>query len=205
MERKRMKVLATIGLLFVAIFATMPAEARYDLKIVGDNTYYLANSASSDWKAGGNGVEPYLLKYWNTGSLLLTFGASKTPVTYGSIKATKIGDGECVAFVKALSNTNNIGSYKWKTGRKVMDIVNYGDLAQGTVVATFPSKDSYSGHVAVFDRWHWVYLGNYKWTVDGFYVWDQNYVATSLVGKQLFKQTGTGKSDADNYYVVQLE
>lgn len=198
------KVLAIAGLLIVAMFtAVMPVQARYDLKIVDTNRYYLANSASSDWYSGGTGIEPYLLKYWNTGALLLTFGASKTPVTYGSIKATKIGDGQCVAFVKALSNTNGIASYRWKTGRQVMDIGNYGDLAQGTVIATFTSKDNYNGHVAVFDRWHWTYSG--VWKIDGFYVWDQNYVVSNLVGKHLFKQTGSGSGDADNYYVVQLE
>lgn len=193
----RIGIVASLLLAMFAV-AISPIEARYDLKIVDTNRYWLDERNSGDWYSGGTGFEPYLLSYSQN---LLTYGSSRNLVWYGSIAATKVGDGQCVAFVKALSNTNNIASTNWKTGRRVMD---NGDVTQGTVVATFASQDNYRDHVAVFDKWHWVYLGNNQWKVDGFYVWDANYVVPLLAGRHILKQSGTGPNNADNYYVVQL-
>jgi hypothetical protein len=210
MKGKGIKILAITGLLMVAMLAMIPsASALQDLKVKSDSlatlqsltdTYENYNNA---WYSYGTGSEPKLLKY-DYGASLNTYGKSKTVVYVGSRKAIKIGDGQCVDFAKAVSDTKNTASTSWRRGRQVMDIGNYGDLARGTIIATFASQNSYSGHVAVFDSWHWTYLGNYQWSVDGFYVWDQNYVVGSLTGRHLLKQTSSGVNNANNYYVVQI-
>lgn len=208
MKLGRKGSLAVIGLLIIAIAMAAPAvSALQDLKVTSDNlatlqslTYQNRNVA---WYSYGNVFEPLLLKY-DYGKALNTFGKSKTAVYVGTRKAIKIGDGQCVDFAKAVTNSGGIASTNWKTGRLVMDIGNYGDLAQGTAVATFSSKDKYGGHVAIFDSWHWVYVSGTNWKIDGFYAWDENYVAGSLVGRHLFKQSGTGLDDADAYSVIQI-
>jgi len=98
-----------------------------------------------------------------------------------------------------MSNTGGISSGDWTRGNRVFDD---GSITRGTVVATFSNPDTYCGHVAVFDRWHWTYNGG--WIVDGFYVWDQNYVSSLLTGRHLIKRSGSGVGDADKYYVVKV-
>ena len=192
-----------ILLLMVAMLATVTtAEAATDLKVTDYNLTMLQVLTNSEtaWYLYGTGLEPQLLKY-DYGTLLNTYGKSKTAIYVGSRKAIRIGNGQCVDFAKAMSNTGDIASSSWTRGNRVFDD---GSITQGTVIATFSSPTVYSGHVAVFDRWHWVYLGNYQWGIDGFYVWDDNYVVDYLAGRHLLKQSGSGVGDADNYYVVKV-
>lgn len=206
---KGIKTLAIAGLLIVATMVAMApsASATRDLKVTDYNLnilQVLTNSGTA-WYSYGTGLEPQLLKY-DYGTLLNTYGKSKTAVYVGSRKAIRIGNGECVDFAKAVSGTINTASSSWTRGNRVFDD---GSIAQGTMIAKFNSDGSYdskggTGHVAVFDRWHWVYQGGGQWIIDGFYVWDQNYVVSYLTGRHLLKQTGSGVSNANNYYVVKV-
>ncbi|MDF1498256.1 MAG: BPSL0067 family protein [Patescibacteria group bacterium] len=161
-------------------------------------TYTYGGYSSNAWYSGGVGQKPYLLKYYY-GQTLNTYGKSKTPVQYGSTTVIRIGNGQCVDFAKAMSNTGGISSGDWERGNRVFDD---GSITRGTVIATFSDPHTYYGHVAVFDQWHWTYNGG--WIVDGFYVWDQNYVSPLLIGKHLLKRSGFGVSNADNYYIVRV-
>lgn len=186
------------------------ASALQDLKITNDNlaTLQSLTGNSGAWYSYGVGFEPQLLKY-NYGNNLNTYDGSKTAVYVGTMKAIKIRDGQCVLFANAMANRNGIIASNWKRGRSV--IWSGESMPQGTFIATFKADGTYDylgtngkNHVAIFDRWHMVYLGNYRWQIDGFYVWDQNYVSPLLVGRHLIKQTGSSTGDADNYYVVQV-
>ena len=199
------RILAVVGLLIMAMFVTVTtAEAATDLKVTDYNLNALKYYGS--WTSYGSGE----LLRWEGYPAALDASYQRQRMVV-SIRATTVADnngwywGQCVSLVKALSK-NNVATGNWIRGRQVM---NNGDLSQGTVIATFRSDGSYdswggSTHVAIFDRWHWVYLGNYQWGIDGFYVWDQNYVSSYVVGKHLLKQSGSGNGDADNYYVVRV-
>ena len=199
------KTILAVLLLTVAIFATATtAEAATDLRVTDHNLYALKYWGS--WTSYGSGE----LLRWEGYPAALDVNYQKQRMV-GNIRATTVADnngwywGQCVSLVKALSK-NNVATGSWIRGRQVM---NNGDLTQGTVIATFRSDGSYdswggSTHVAIFDRWHWVYLGGGRWTIDGFYVWDQNYVSSYVVGKHLLKQSGYGNGDADRYYVVRV-
>lgn len=181
------------------------ASASQDLKVTSEYwlwSFTYGNHQTGAWYPYSYG---YLLDYGH-GVVLNTYGKSKTRVYVGSIPAIRIGNGECVDFAKAMSNTGNIASSSWIRGNRVFDD---GSIASGTMIAMFRPDGSYdswggSGHIAIFDRWHWVYLGGGQWTIDGFYVWDQNYVISYLTGRHLIKQSGYGNGDADNYYVVKI-
>ncbi len=191
-----------IGLLIVAMFAAtaLPAAALQDLKVTDENMNYLYMFTYGYYRGGaffsysaGAGVNPYLLRY-SYGDLFNRYGVGRTAVTVGTETAIKIGDGECVAFAKAMSNTNNIASTNWRRGNHVLD----GGVISGTVIATFSGPNTYSGHVAIFDKYYYVQGLPY-----GIYVWDQNYVSPYLVGKHVLLQSSSGVNNANNYYIVQ--
>lgn len=203
------RALAIAGLLMMAMFVAMttPVEARYELKATPENvnllyTYTYGGQKNDAWYSypSGNGISPYLLKY-DYGKTLNTYGKSKTLVSIGSIRAIKIWDGECVAFAKAMSNTNSITTSHWRRGKKVLD--PYSNIQRGTAVAKFNADGTFdccgTGHVAIFDQYFVTNNGV------GFKVWDQNYVEDYLVGRHTFMPSGSGVNNANNYYVVEIE
>jgi hypothetical protein len=196
--------LLAVGLIIMAMFAmATPVEALQDLKITDYNLNTLKGYGTS-WYPYGSGD----LAMWPGG--FNTYGASKTLVyvnsPLGTISAIKIGDGECVAFVKAMSNTNNIASSNWKWGVNVMSATTY--IPQGTLIATFRPDGTYDSwgtngknHVAVF--------GGYQYDVFlrrvGIFVWDQNYLPSKgkVVARHLIGLSGIDDvRNANNYYVV---
>jgi len=209
MGRKGIRTLAVLGLLMAAGLAmAAPAEAaRYELKATPGNvnllyTYTYGGQKNDAWYSypSGNGISPYLMKY-DYGKTLDTYGKSKTLVPVGLIRAIRIGDGECVAFAKAMSNTNSITTSHWRRGKKVLD--PYSNIQRGTIVAKFNADGTFdccgTGHVAIFDQYYVTNNGV------GFKVWDQNYVEDYLVGKHILMPSGTGVNNANNYYVVEVE
>lgn len=200
MNRKilRTGIVATLLITMFAVAMT-PVEASYDLRGTNDNVAWLWTFTnvygSSAWSSYGSSGSS-LLNY-DYGIILNTFGAGTKSVTVGTIKATKIGDGQCVAFAKAMSNTNNIATPSWIRGNKVMD----GGVLPGTIIATFdPYTKKYSGHVAMMDSYH---IENN--VVKGINVWDQNYVSSLVVGKhRILSKSTSGVNDANSYYVVKL-
>ncbi|MBU4368877.1 BPSL0067 family protein [Patescibacteria group bacterium] len=180
----------------MAMFAmAAPAQALQDLTITDNNLKGLMWWTT--WTPyGSDGGD---LAVW-PGSFE-TYGASKTLLYIGSIRAIKIGDGECVAFAKAMSNTNNIASSNWRRGINVMSTTTY--IPRGTLVATFfGSNGGYSGHVAIFGGYIYDLSGNRN----GIFVWDQNYLPNhgNVVARHFIRTSGTGVNNANNYYVVQV-
>ncbi len=188
-------------LLVVAMFAMVPSvSALQDLRITDYNLNTLKGYGTS-WYPYGSGD----LAMWP--SNLYAYGASKTlkyvSSPLGTISAIKIGDGECVAFAKAMSNTNNIASSSWRRGVNVMSTTAY--IPQGTLIATFKADGTYDSwatsgnHVAVFAGYQY---GLFQKT--GIYVWDQNYLPSkgNVVARHLIGISGTGVGNANNYYVV---
>ncbi|MBU4338018.1 hypothetical protein KKB43_05275 [Patescibacteria group bacterium] len=206
MKGNGIKSIAVFGLLIVAMFAMVtPAEARYDLKVSGDNLATLqsltyGSAGANAWYAYGYGNLPRLLKY-DFGITLNYHGRSKAMVTIGSMKAISVGTGECVAFANSLTMKYTVSSSNWKRGVRVMD----GGVAPGTLIATFVDANTYGGHVAVFDSYSLLQGPNIGNRIAGFRVWDQNFVASRVAGMHTLWREGSGTINANNYYVVQLD
>ena len=111
--------------------------------------------------------------------------------------------GECVSAVKALSKSDATTS-EWIKGTQVTS----GGISSGTAIATF-SNGKYSGHAAIFKR----YIYGTTGSITGIEVWDQNWYTTNacytcstgIFGKHTISRSGSGVSDADNYYIVLLQ
>ncbi|MFA6096991.1 MAG: BPSL0067 family protein [Candidatus Paceibacterota bacterium] len=193
------KIFVAILLLVAMAVASVPVQAAYELRATNENYKWLwaFNNiyGSSAWASYGSSGNSYLLKY-DYGIVLSTYGSGKQSVNVGTIKTIKIGDGQCVAFAKAMSNTNSISTPNWIRGNKVMD----GGVLPGTIIATFNSGGQYYGHVAVFDTYH--FENN---VLKGINVWDQNYVYGNVVGRhRILSKTSSDVNDANSYYVVKL-
>lgn len=184
-----------------------PAEAATDLKITSTNLYALQNEGT--WKSyTGSGGE--LLVSQSAKDLYLPYQKSiwvNEIGTYGWQAANFKGEsyGDCVSFVKTLSQTTKTS---WIKGRNV---VKSKDVKPGTVIATF-SGSSYSGHAAIF-RGYEIKKGK----IVGIKVWDQNWVGypkyrnilpsqrLGLIGRHSLTTNGTTKTNkANNYYVVKV-
>jgi len=109
-------------------------------------------------------------------------------------KYTRIGSGSCEDFIKGVRNYLYRPPSSWKQGPRVMTSAY---ISPGTVIATF-RNGKYYGHVAVF-----VGFTSGK---TGFMVFDQDWRTSGslygCVGKHYIYKTGSGLSDADNYYIV---
>lgn len=202
MAKIGVRSLAVIGLLIVAMFAITPnVTASQDLKITEYNRWYLVNGGV--WVPYGNGE---LLKWIGNGPWFDMVNPNYKKLRWaGSIPAVSVADnsgsfwGECVSLGKALSRNQAAG---YKRGKRVMD----GGVSQGTVIAVFKNDETYdswggTGHVAIFDTY---YLGQGP---AGFRVWDQNYIPDhgGIIARHSLWPSGTGTSNANNYYVVQVQ
>lgn len=178
-----------------------PTEALQDIWITQDN-FNALNGYGTSWYPYSSG---YLAMYPGNFN---TYGVSKTRVyvssPLGSIPAIKIADGECVAFAKAMSNTNNVASSNWRRGNNVIS----STVSRGMLIATFKADGTYDSwgtngknHVAVF--------AGYQYDVFfrkvGIFIWDQNYLPNKggVVAKHLIGISGTEVNNANNYYIVQ--
>lgn len=137
---------------------------------------------------------------YNSGQLYYTYGQNlMAPYKTNLNGYTELADyqgyywGECVSAVKSLS-ASTVTTSSWSAGSQVVN----GGVAQGTAIATFPGG-SYSGHAAIFRGY--VYSGG---SITGIQVWDQNWVAASTFGTHTLARSGSGVSNANNYYVVQV-
>ncbi len=200
MSGNKIKILAVLGLLIVAIFAMVPnASATKELRITDYNLEVLRNKAA--WT-------PY-----SYGQLMLWPNSLDAKYQYkkmvGSISAVTVNDnynsngllGECVSLAKALSK-NNVQTKYWKSG---VTLFTYNLIAPGTVIATFGgSGGGYYGHTAIF-------TGEYTYSNgkrDGIMVWDQNYLPNKfgVIARHSIKAKGTtyptDVNNANNYYTV---
>jgi hypothetical protein len=109
-------------------------------------------------------------------------------------KYTRLGAGSNLDLIKAVTYYLYKLPSSWKPGARVMSSTS---IPSGTVVAVF-TNGVYSGHVAVF--------AGFTSGRTGFKVFDQNWKTTGslygCIGKHDIYKTGSGLSDADNYYIV---
>jgi hypothetical protein len=167
-----------------------------NLRILGsfDNVAQAYDTSSSS----------YLKLYWTYGQQLVIPNSGTNLYAMGKYTQTKDGagnyPGQCVSFVKALTNTSNLNTDSWIIGKRVMD----GGVMPGTAIATFTKnngKQFNSGidHAAIFKG----YLADGS----GFDVWDQNWDFTGVVGTHAIKIIGSKgypNTFANNYYVIQI-
>lgn len=107
---------------------------------------------------------------------------------------TVVGDGQCVAFVKAASGAPATSA--WSQGLQVKG----NGLPIGTAIATFDPDGTYGNHTD--GRSHAaIYLGQ---DATGLQVWDQ-WVGQTVHHRTIFFRGGEGKrvNDGDAFYVVE--
>lgn len=148
-----------------------PAQAAHELKATTENINALSNTPSSAWKNN-------LLTWEYAQKLNLGYQLIKVPM--GTFNAAKVGSGECVDFVRAISGSDGMtytATNHWIRGRTASAVT------RGTAIATFNSANKhYSGHTAIKDSSASVY--------------DQNYVRSGLVGKHSMSMS--------SYYAVEV-
>lgn len=188
--KKANKIIAIVLLLgMIAITAaasvamTQVEAATYtELRITGGNSYVLWSFPEWAYSGGkllwffGQNLDATKERNWN--------GYTQHADNYGNYW------GQCVSAVKALSK-NNLPTSSWVKGRRVIG----GCVSPGTVIATFDLSGRYSGHCAIMNAY----------TADGIQVWDQNWYQMNgmgVFGKHRISVSGSGVTDADNYYVV---
>lgn len=182
---------STIVVLALTLFMGTASARATTLQITGGNLYTL--NGFPDWGYSG-------------GKLLWTWGQNlnvsyETSVSSYTQHADNSGYywGECVSSCKALSG-NNTPTSQWTSGSLVVN----GGVSSGTVIATFfGSGGTYSGHAAIFKG----YIRDGGDNITGFEVWDQNWYTESgqgVFGKHAIYRTGSGVTDADCYYVVNV-
>lgn len=217
MKIQKMNGLMTLMLLLIATCVViMPVQAK-ELKMTDNNLNALANPAYGfQWEIYKTiPLHEYLLKS-STVNLdvvkIQPIDIKRISPGVGYIGATKVNevpsrpssqaglDGQCVAFVKAVTRTPNIGTGSWNKGRPVTSVqggkkVVDSSIPVGTAIATF-SGTTYSGHTAIY--------GNPSAT--GLNVWDQNYRYDKAVARHCIPYAGTttGVTNINNYYVVNV-
>lgn len=124
-----------------------------------------------------------------------------TPVSIGG--NARVGNGQCVDFVKHASGTNSIVASSWKRGNHVSDYWDPTALV-GQAIATFDANGNYdSGHVAIILS-AWKASGSN--TVTNVWVADANWVGGAgslIVGRHGININGSSRvSNLKNYYLV---
>jgi len=218
--QKLMGRLLILSILLVSFFLAVEPIQASELKMTQNNLNALANpDYGLKWDLyKTNPMHEYLLKDSTVNLDVVKMESVKIPrrsPATGYIYATKVNevasrptsqagfDGQCVAFVKAVTRTPNIGTSSWmrgrpvvitKDGKKVVD----SSIPIGTAIATFTGaagSKTYSGHTAIY--------GNPSST--GLNVWDQNYLYDKAVARHCISYSGTTRlSNINNYYVVNV-
>ena len=199
----------------------IPIQATSELKITNNNLNALANPAYGlQWETyKTNPLHEYLIKTSTVNLDVVKIdqvNIKRTSPGTGYIGATKVNevskrtsadqvkfDDQCVAFVKAVTRTPNIGTGSWMRGRPVVITQNGkkvidSSIPIGTAIGTFTGSagsKTYSGHTAIY--------GNPSST--GLNVWDQNYLYDKAVARHCISYTGTTRlSNINNYYVINV-
>ncbi|MFA6897545.1 MAG: BPSL0067 family protein [Patescibacteria group bacterium] len=213
-DKIRIKTSLIIGLAFIAamIAATTPAQAYTNLAITDDNLDTLDSfTYSGAWY--NVGTDAYVLDWYGGGEYFEE--PWKDPAWYqGLVTATIMADyegnhwGECVSMVKNLAHSTVVTG-SWYRGGHVMD----GGISPGTTIARFvwsSEQQRYiyvsdgTCHAAIFREYTYDQNGNRN----GIIVWDQNWWTNEndegIVMMHKISNAGSGLSDADNYYVIQV-
>ena len=104
-------------------------------------------------------------------------------------------DGECVSLVKSAAHSNVVTG-DWHPGVGVFA----GGLAAGTSIATFPGGH-YFGHAAIF----LAHIRNSAGDVVGIRVADQNWGGRFVHKHVIFKGSGGGVTNANNFHAILVD
>ncbi|MBD2221761.1 VCBS repeat-containing protein [Calothrix sp. FACHB-1219] len=138
---------------------------------------------------------------------LMTSSQKLTALINGQLNGVSLDvDGYCGAQcwdLVAYATGNNTSTYNWKCGENVMA---NGNIAIGTAIATFLGPNHTYDTPPNYSSQHTAIFAGYgvEYGVAGFYVWDQNWNWQPYVQKHFIRSNGSGTSDADNYYVIQV-
>lgn len=192
------KVILFLGLILTISVVATPATA----------TVYKATPANINFLHSYATWAPYGTMYGEN-AYLLQQGApwKRLPVTnmklytVGNIRTCKVGNnagtqyGQCIDFARAVTGTDA----RWTKGSKV----TAGGASIGDIVSTFGSDGKYDNrHVAVFAYYTY---DSKTHAINGFWVWDQNYVYPGVAGKHVLKINGKGTvSDASIYCIANV-
>lgn len=134
-----MSVLVAAG---IALVNATTSQAQTNITASQTNLSRLMKPAN--WAAGGGGT----YYKWNTVESL----PQQTLRSWGTIKDyTRVGDGQCVDFVKLVSNTVNTATTSWIKGSPVVaSNGTINPIPGGTAIATFNAAGKYSSeHVMI--------------------------------------------------------
>ena len=184
---RRIAVGVRVAVLVCAAFIVShpaPASAATRYAISSANTTLLKGFPSTAYTKNG-----YLK--WSPGYKLAS-RFTEYKKTRDGVYCYQVGNGQCAITAQGLASKTVTTSY-WRKGTRVTSV---STVPVGTIIATFNSSGRYSGHSAIFAGY----------VSGGFMVWDSNFDTNISVGdpirKHKFLKTGSGLSDADNYYVV---
>lgn len=208
--RKMLVLMMVLAVLSPVVISTASATYTATPMKIQSNNLYTLNTFTNNGAWYNVGANSYLLKWYYGGGEKFEPGF-KAPAYYGGIiTATTMADytgrewGQCVSMVKNLAHSTT-QTKDWYAG---VNVVASGNIPQGTVIATFSNwdgrpiyKNYYPNpdHAAIFRE----YIRNSNNQIIGIMVWDQNFVKTKLVGMHVIPTSGSGRNDADKYYVVQ--
>jgi len=99
--------------------------------------------------------------------------------------------GQCVSLVKAATKNNTVTA-DWRSGANVFD-----GLAPGTAIATFPGG-RYYGHAAIF----LAHVRNASGTIVGIRVADENWGRMVVKRHVIYKGSGSGVTNANNFHAI---
>lgn len=204
-----------IAMVFVMTTAAvaMPVQAYTNLAVTSDNLNTL-NSFTYSGAWYNVGANAYALN-WYGGGEYFEAGYKAPALYYGLVTATIMADyqghnwGQCVSMVKNLAHSTVVTD-SWYQGAHVMD----GGISPGTTIARFVwssgkgryayVSDGVSCHAAIFREYTYDQYGNRN----GMIVWDQNWDynenGEGIVMMHKIPNTGSGVSNANNYYVIQV-
>ena len=205
-------------ILFLTL-VSIPVEANREVYITSTNLNILNGFPSATYDSSGRMFWYYCrLRYgaivppcYGGRYLDVNYKKSLSGCSYSSDSGvssgcTQVADnngyywGQCVSLCKALSKINRVTD-DWIKGRKVVN----GGVSQGAVIATFSANSgtkflSGSDHCAILKR----YIKDSAGKITGIEVWDQNWGWKYLVKKHTISRYGSGVTDADNYYVLNI-
>jgi hypothetical protein len=146
---------------------------------------------------------------WVYGKILDVINPKNNLVSSGKYTQTADGAGgyfgESVSFVKFMTHRIDVSTSQWVKGDQVIS----GAISPGVAIATFPN--GYSGHSAIFKDYlrdgKGQILRDDKGMAIGFFVWDQNWDKTGVVGTHIiyaYKGSTTVEVNGENYFVIKV-
>lgn len=197
-------ILFTGSALAVDLFSTTPAKIKPEVaSIINSTVSDPSNLEEYYWE----GYKAWKFKHTSelnsefealSGKVGSANGIQSVTTDYDYIRMSRIAPNktpfQCVGFAKfasTISATRTGDARYWTQGERV---TKNNLPPQGTVIATFDEDGEYVGHIGIFVS------GN----DDRIYMLDQNAEGEGTISYHAITFDGSGKNDADNYYVVEI-